>query len=271
MRNAGEKYKALILYILFLTPLLLPSPSGAEPSLKPERFEFDLKWNGIRAGRAALEIIDEGDTARFVSTADSVNWVSIFYKVRDRIESTVGPDMRPSRYHIKLHEGRNRRNKEVLFDQKAGRADFINHLNGERKSYELPERAFDPLSAFFYLRTLKLEVGKPLFIKVFDSKKLWDVEIKVLRKERIKTVLGAVDTIVVKPLMKSEGLFYKKGDVLIWITDDGRRIPVRMKSKISIGSVVSVLTGGKFEGAPVPKSEKKPKAEAGLTKTEKSE
>jgi len=45
-----------------------------------------------------------------------------------------------------------------------------------------------------------------------------------------------VDTIVVKPLMKSEGIFNRKGDMFIWLTDDQKRTPVRMQTKVAVGS-----------------------------------
>ncbi len=49
---------------------------------------------------------------------------------------------------------------------------------------------------------------------------------------------------MVKPLLKSEGIFMRKGDVYIWLTDDDRKIPVKMKSKVKVGAVNAVLKGG---------------------------
>jgi hypothetical protein len=89
-------------------------------------------------------------------------------------------------------------------------------------------------------------VGKSVYVDVFDSRKLWNVEVQVLRRERIKTKLGEFDTLVIKPLMKSEGIFNRKGDVYIWLTDDKKRIPVKLESKVPIGSITATLTGGTF-------------------------
>jgi hypothetical protein len=41
--------------------------------------------------------------------------------------------------------------------------------------------------------------------------------------------------------MKTEGIFNRKGAIYIWITDDARRIPVLMKTKVAIGSVTATL------------------------------
>jgi len=69
----------------------------------------------------------------------------------------------------------------------------------------------------------------------------------VLRKEKIKTSLGTFDTIVIKPLMQSEGIIDKKGEMFIWLTDDNRLLPVKMKTKVKIGSVTATLVGGSFK------------------------
>jgi len=112
--------------------------------------------------------------------------------------------------------------------------------------FDVPDFVFDPISGFYYLRTLRLEVGKSVYVTVFDSKKVWNVEVQVLRREKITLPIGAFDTIVIKPLMKSEGIFYRKGDIIIWLTDDIKRIPVMVQTKVKIGSIVATLVGGSF-------------------------
>ena len=51
---------------------------------------------------------------------------------------------------------------------------------------------------------------------------------------------------MIQPLMKSEGIFESKGNIYIWLTDDERRIPVMVRSKITIGSITALLTGGEY-------------------------
>jgi hypothetical protein len=73
-----------------------------------------------------------------------------------------------------------------------------------------------------------------------------NIEVQVLKKERIKTVLGEVNTILINPLLKNEGIFERKGAIFIWLTDDERRIPVKMKTKVAIGSITATLVGGNY-------------------------
>jgi hypothetical protein len=89
-------------------------------------------------------------------------------------------------------------------------------------------------------------VGNSVFVAVFDNKKVWDIEVQVLRKERVQVPAGQFQTIVIKPLMKSDGIFYRKGDIFIWLTDDEKRIPVMLKTKVKVGSITARLVGGRY-------------------------
>lgn len=218
----------------------------------PERLIYDLTWTGIKAGEATLEIKNDGDHILIVSTARSANWVSVFYRVDNRVESLLlkgNPDARLGHsinYRLKIREGKHRRDKEVVFDPRSSKALYVDYLSNERKEIDVPFPVFDPLSSFYYLRGLHLEVGRPVFVTIFDSKKVWNVEVQVLRKERVEVPAGEFDTIVIRPLMKSEGIFYRKGDIYIWLTDDEKRIPVKLQTKVKIGSINANLRGGSY-------------------------
>ncbi|GAB4389547.1 MAG: DUF3108 domain-containing protein [Thermodesulfovibrionales bacterium] len=270
-------WAALLLFSLAL------GVSRASAFTVPERLVFDLKWLGIKAGTAVLEVREgSGGGLMIVSTAESDPWVSVFYTVRDRVESVLsdradpeapedggaggegaalpassgdpGPAETPSpegslgvygllpvNYHIMTREGRHRKDKEITFDRARGKALYMDHLNGERKEAEVPYGVHDPLSSFYLVRTMDLQVGKSVYVPVFDSKRLWSVEVQVLRKERVEVKAGAFDAIVIKPLMKSEGIFSRKGDIYIWLTDDERRMPVLLRSEVAVGSIDAEL------------------------------
>jgi hypothetical protein len=235
-----------------VTFLLALSPSGADALNIPERLVYDLKWVGIKAGTATLEIVDEEDVIRIISTARSAKWLSVFYTVRDRIESKMARGRSklfvglPTNYRVKVREGRHRRDKEVIFDHGNLKAVYKDYRKGTERQISIGSHTFDPLSSFYYIRTLNIEVGKSIYVDIFDSKKMWNVEVQVLRKEKIKTKLGEFNTIVIKPLMKSEGIFSRKGDMYIWLTDDAKRVPVMVKTKVKVGSITATLTGGNY-------------------------
>ncbi len=241
----------VLLVISSLNLFLTMSATTASALTIPEKLVYDLTWTGIKAGTATQEIIDEKDAIRIVSTARSADWISVFCPVEDRVESlltrTPPPQLGlPLNFRMKIREGHHRRDREIIFDHAKGKARYINHLGGDKAEVEIGKNTYDPYSSFYYVRTLPLEVGKSVYVSILDNKELWSVEVQVLKKERLKTILGEVNTILIKPLIKSEGIFQRKGEIYIWLTDDERRIPVKMKTKVTIGSVTATLVGGKF-------------------------
>ncbi len=212
----------------------------------PERLEYSIRWEFIHAGTSTLEISEDGDDRlKIVSTTKSARAISLFYKVDDRIEvRTARESFLTTDYYLRLREGRHRKERKVRYDHEGGRIELNNIHRNETKEFDFEGEIRDVMSAFYLMRTMEFEVGKPLFIRVFDNGKMYDVEIKVLKKERVRVPAGSFDTIKVKPVLKSEGVFIRKGDVYIWITDDEFKIPVKMKSKVKVGSVNAVLVGG---------------------------
>lgn len=246
--TAGTLMGQLSLALLYV---LIAMATSASALTVPEKLVYDMTWTGIKAGTATQEIIDEGDSIRIVSIARSADWISVFFPVEDRVESLLPkvppPQLGlPHNFRMKVREGKHRRDKEIIFDHDKGKARYIDHLNGEKVELEIGKNTYDPYSSFYYVRTLPLQVGKSVFVSILDNKQLWNVEIQVLKKEKLDTILGEVNTILIKPLMKSEGIFQRKGEIYIWLTDDARRIPVKMKTKVTIGSVTATLVGGKF-------------------------
>ena len=82
-------------------------------------------------------------------------------------------------------------------------------------------------------------------VDIYAGGKNRAVEVYVLGRERIKTPVGEFNTIKLKTYPKYEGVFMNKGEIFIWITwitDDSRRIPMLMKSTITIGSLVAMLS-----------------------------
>jgi Protein of unknown function (DUF3108) len=251
----GERgfIKLLFIAIVFIMSQICFPPIAYSASFSmPEKFIYDLTWTGIKAGTASLELRNDGDRVKILSTAESAPWVSVFYTVEDKIESILSqsPSLKeqgqPIYYRLKIREGRHRKNKEVVFDRYNNKAKYTDYLSNEKREYDVPPHVYDPISSFYYVRSLKLLVGESVYVTIFDSKKVWNVEVQVLKKEKITLPAGTINTVVVKPLMKSEGIFYRKGEIFIWLTDDENHIPVKMQTKVAIGSITATLIKGLY-------------------------
>jgi len=98
----------------------------------------------------------------------------------------------------------------------------------------------DPLddAAFiFYVRTLKLEVGQTLTFNRYFRPNANPVTIQVLRRESITVPAGTFNTIVVKPIIRTSGIFSEGGQAELWFTDDASHTLVQMKAKLAFGSL----------------------------------
>lgn len=230
---------------MVLVLLMLATQAAAAPKV-PEKLVYELSWTGITVGTASQEITEEGPTRKIVSTARSNDWLSTFFPVEDRIESSYDRNRAPfpglaRHYRLKTREGSRLRDREIFFEQERGIARYRDNLKGDKVDIPIPTDTIDVYGSFYYIRYLPLEVGKSPTVNILDSKRQRRIAVRVLRKERIKTVFGEVDTIVIQPMVASEGVFEGKGTVHIWLTDDERRIPVRARTKVTVGSVTATL------------------------------
>ena len=218
-----------------------------------EYFQFSIDWSGLNGGNALMQVqnmqtVDGRRAWRIISKAESNSFVSKFYKVRDRAETFIDADSLYTRKFEKhLREGSYRKDLSVRFDQEAGKAIYDNG-----RSFDVPRRVHDVLSAFYYVRTCPLPEGATVSIPTHDNEKSYDMVVRVVRRERIEVPAGKFDCVLVEPMLKSEGIFKSKGQMLVWLSDDERRIPVQVKSKVPIGSISVSLTDMRlaFEGKP---------------------
>lgn len=207
-----------------------------------ERLKFKVRWGPIKAGNATMEIpeiieYNGRKCFRIVSTAESSKFFSAFFKVRDRVESITDVEGLYS-LHFEKHikEGKFQADKSVDFDQK-------NHLALiDKDTIPVPPFVQDVLSALYYIRTQPLEIGKSIFVDNHTDKKNYPLEVKVLKKERVEVDAGTFDCVVVQPILQAAGVFEQKGTLTVWLTDDQKKMPVLMKSKVMIGSITTELT-----------------------------
>jgi len=222
-----------------------PVPSGLTPVPWKigEYFQFAIDWNGLNGGSSLMQVqnltrVDGHRVYRVVMKAESNSFVSKFYKVRDRAETYIDAESLYTRRFVKkLREGGYEKDIDVRFDQESRKAKYA---DGE--VFDVPPGVHDVLSAFYYVRTVPLPDGATLSIPTHDNDKTYEMVVKVHGREKVEVPAGKFDCVVVEPILKSEGVFKSKGSILVYLSDDARRIPVMVKSKIPVGAVTVSLT-----------------------------
>jgi hypothetical protein len=218
-----------------------------------ERLTFILKWTVIPAGEAVLEVmprekINGINANRFLLTAKSNEFVDAIYKVRDRIDAWT--DLSLSRsllYQKKQQEGRTRRDITVTFDWDKKVAYYANK-GKTMDPISIADGTFDPLSIFYWFRSTTWKIGGRVERTVTDGKKNVVGVAHIIRKERIKVPAGVFDTILVEPDISHVGGVFEKSPrarIQVWISADSRRIPIRLKSKVVVGSFSGELASMK--------------------------
>jgi hypothetical protein len=241
-----------------------PARAQPLPFAVGEKLTFILKWGFVPAGEAVLEMlppkkINGEDANHFVLAARSNSFVDHFYKVRDRIESFTDPGMTRSVHYIKKQrEGSTDKDIVVTFDWDEKTARYSNYGEFIDPIPLLPG-TFDPLGALFYtllaIGTDVDEVSRP----VTDGKKNVIGRARVVKKERITVPAGTFDTYKLEPVMKDVGGVFKKSKnakLHVWVTKDSRRMLVKVKSKVIVGSFVGELVSAPVENSRAHAAEK---------------
>jgi len=252
----GSKIVRLLITLITTTIVTIFGLSGNIKAVEKnfpfypgEKLIFQLKWAIIPAGEAILEVlpietINGAKAYHFVMTARSNSFIDHFYKVRDRIDAYANIDMTHSiLYKKKQHEGKNKKDVVVNFNWEQNKAQYSN-FNNKRPPIDILSGSFDPLSAFYYTRLVEFKKNSIIERPVTDGKKCIIGKVFVIKKETIKLASGTYDTYLIEPELKHVGGVFKKSKnakIQLWVTADKRRIPVKIKSKVVVGSFVGEL------------------------------
>ncbi len=171
-------------------------------------------------------IVGEGKTYSFYDN---------FFKVRDRYESFVDTaTLQPYRFIRNVNEGGYTKYENVTFSKTA------NTAVTNKGVYKVPTCVQDVLSAVFYARNIDFNQYKPgdqIRFSMFLDDEIYEMYIRYLGKEKIKTRYGKFNAIKFKPLLIAGTIFEGGEKMTVWVSDDKNRIPIRVESPITVGSI----------------------------------
>lgn len=206
-----------------------------------ETLTYSLSWLRVVGGHAVITMSPVSGTGgrriRIHSIAQSNAFFSTFFRVRDEIESVVdASDFGTVIFQKILREGRHNKQELTVIDRSRNVA--------TRKGEEIPvpPMVLDPLSTIVYIRFLALAPGSKTTLTVIADGKVYPIEASVTGRETIRVPAGTFKTVVVEPKMRVGGIFRDENTrLVVWYTDDERRIPVRIRSEIPAGSITASL------------------------------
>ncbi|NGZ02743.1 MAG: hypothetical protein CV090_06800 [Nitrospira sp. WS238] len=252
-----RRYAAMVTVIVLLPLSAVPIESKPwadvqRPFHVGERLTYTVSWLNMTAVMAVMEVMEVAPIpgssdlgfAKLVGTARSTPIIAKFFPVDSRVESDINLDtLAPEHMTFRRREGRKKEDIEYVFHQKEGVVTAIR--GGTTESLPIPGGTQDILSCLYYTRVaLPPEPGASLKMNVYHDKKNRPVEVRVEGVEIIEGSWGTAETIRVLVIMPFHGLFMNQGNIRVWVTTDERRTPLRMKAKVTLGSVVADLVDG---------------------------
>jgi hypothetical protein len=217
-----------------------------------ETLKSRVHYGIIDAGEATVSVAQdavkfgEKPTFHLVGTGKSAGTFDWFFKVRDRYDSFVDETtLLPQYFMRKVDEGGFIINQEYLFNhpkknvlvQRNGTDVPRNAVN---KLFDIPLFTHDILSAFYFARNAdisKVKIGDIINLNSFFDEELFPMQVKIVGREVLKTKMGKIRCIALRPIIQKGRVFKEEEDLTMWVSDDMNRIPVRLQANVLVGSI----------------------------------
>ncbi|NIW36325.1 MAG: DUF3108 domain-containing protein [Gemmatimonadetes bacterium] len=205
-----------------------------------ERFEYRVRFGPLTVGEAVMEVtgIDTvaGHPTYHLSTL--IEGSVPFYTLKDIQESWLDVSLLASRrFRQDSKQGDYERQREYQFDLENR---VYHEDNGETDS--IPPLALDEASFIYFVRATPLEVGETYEWNRYFRFDRNPVIVQVLRREKVKVPAGEFETVVVRPIIKTGGIFAEGGEAEVYMTDDEGRLLIKLVSKLKVGTLTMELT-----------------------------
>ncbi len=224
----------------------------ADPFRVGETVIHDVSYFKVSAGQLKLKVepfanVNGKKSYTFAIEINSNSMFSSFYSVEDRAETLVDYEtLVPHVFSLHVKESGQMREAKSRFDHVTNQAYYFEKkitkkdgLEEKKQNWEMPPFSQNVYSAIFYMRLFKWDIGKEYTFRVAHDNENIVFRGKALRKEKLETQAGTFNTIVIKPEFTIKGAFRPVGDIFFWMSDDDRKLVLRIESHIKIGTLVS--------------------------------
>jgi hypothetical protein len=218
--------------------------AARRPFVVGESLSYEVRFGPVPVGHGSMEVVGieslrgrEAYHTRFVLRGGTA-----FYRVNDRYESWFDARTLESlRYVQQIDEGPYER--ERAYEIYPERGVFIEA--GKPEPQPTVAEPLDEGSFLYFLRTIPLEVGRTYEFNRYFRPDRNPVTLTVVRRERISVPAGTFDAIVVRPTIKTRGIFSQGGRAEVWFADDSTRRVLQMKSRLPFGTLDLYLTSAR--------------------------
>ncbi|MBD5332056.1 MAG: DUF3108 domain-containing protein [Bacteroides sp.] len=246
-------------FILTLLSVALLKATSPLPAAETLNYKVMFKWGIVQkqAGRATLQLKQQGNT--FIATlfARSEPWADRFYSLRDTLTSTMSvSDIMPVRYERIAHED-GKYARDVITMTRQG-----NSVNGKSVRYrrrkdtdpvssttislQAEGPTVDLVSVFYYLRTIDFSTladGHSHTINIFSGKRKELLTITYHGREELTLDGTKYPTYRLSFTFTDEKSSKTSDDIDTWIWANDTRIPLKLEGKLKVGKIRCLYTG----------------------------
>jgi Protein of unknown function (DUF3108) len=232
-----------------------PAPAAAPKREMPVPFkagevlEFDVGWSSyVTAGTATVTVVEKkpsySSVAYYVvAEGRPTSLLSKLYTLYYKADTLVDVyNLLPQRGSLYVEEGKRHRMKTTTFDQAKRQAKYeVQTTTHVERALTLPPLTQDSLSALYVLRCIPMKPGDKFNMPVTDAGDIYKVQMQVAAVESLKTPLGTMNALKIVPAITgSKGAEPPRG-LAIWISDDARRLPLKIEAQLAVGKFVISL------------------------------
>lgn len=239
-----------------------PAPAAAPAATAPapkkelpvpfkagEVLEYDVGWSSyVTAGTATVTVKEKKPSYSSVAyyvvaegrpTPLLSKLYTLYYKADTLIDVY---NLLPQRGSLYVEEGKRHRMKTTTFDQAKRQAKYeVQTSTRVERSLALPPLTQDSLSALYVLRCIPgLKAGDKFNMPVTDAGDVYKVQMQVAALESLKTPLGTMNALKIVPVITGSKTEPPRG-LSIWISDDPRRLPLKIEAQLAVGKFVVSL------------------------------
>lgn len=206
-----------------------------------EILKYRVHYGVLDAGEAIIHVTEENNkidgrnTYHVVGIGYSKGGFDWFFKVRDQYESYIDEEaILPWKFIRRVNEGGYIINQDYKFDH------YKKTVDANGTSFNTPENVQDMISSFYYARNLDFSNAKKgdiYSIPSFVDKEVFDMKIKFVGRETIRTDMGKIKCLKFHPVVQKGRIFKSEDDLNVWISDDANKIPIRAEARILVGAI----------------------------------
>lgn len=256
----GRTMKKKLLFLIFSMVCLLAF------ILKPEEYRYvynesfstgevlnyRVHYGVINAAEATMEIsnnhffINNRACYKIDIYGRTTGFFDLILRVRDNWGAYVDTtSIIPHKAYRYIQEGKYRKNEVINFNHQEDKATVLKLHKETRKlkekeEYKVPDNILDIVGGYYFLRTLdysKLKEGDEIEVNGFFDEKVYDLKVKVLGREELKTKLGTFRSIIIAPRLPDNDFFSEGEPVKVWISDDKNKVPLKIKAELAVGAL----------------------------------